>query len=180
MYVSPERVQQLVSAAGISIDTAQVQSAIDDAAFIVQQYSFFILGKSTDNTSGSLEDENARFLGHVKSNAIVKNLTTGASSKVSLIASNSLLTLTDPITFSVGQEYAIEDLKRYELAEMYKAAALLSSHTTALSAIGGSSERLGPIAVTSGNFGGVSAEQIAANLFEAEFLKIVGVQSAAV
>jgi len=103
------------------------------------------------------------------------------STAVSGVVDSTTLLLTDPdFEFGRGDFYLVEDLAKYELAERYKAAALVCARQEGAVATFTTtrSERLGPIAVTTG--AREDSSERSANLFEAEFLKIVGPQMAAV
>lgn len=189
MYTDEERVEALLSAAGVSADPSLIAAAIDDASFIVQQYNFKMRGTASEAATGTLKDATARFNGYVEAGAVVINATKRDAGEatyqttIKKVESNiSLTLLSETFTCLKSDRYEIEDLKRYELAERYKAASFVASQTEALTAnAGGSSERLGPIAVTTGNFGGVaSSASPPTNTFESMFQRIVGVPMAAV
>lgn len=185
MYTRESRIRALLDDAGVAYEPTSVSAALEDASYIVDGFDFWIRGAATSDTSGTLVDTEARFSGTVEVGARVVNLDrqeAGYSvfeSTVSVVDSNTQLTLASALDFIEGETYAIEDLKRYELAERYKAAALLVSRGEGGRFTGGDTrEELGPITVVRGVGG--EADEGVANLFEAEFLKIVGVAHAVV
>lgn len=103
--------------------------------------------------------------------ATVTNGVTGRKTYV-ISVEQTKLTLNDDIFSAPGEEYLIEDVPLVEMAERYKAAALLASRAAGTAA-GISSAALGPMRITYGT-NSQSEYQYWANEFEKEFLFIVG------
>lgn len=103
--------------------------------------------------------------------ATVTNSVTGEKTYV-ISVEQTKLTLNDDLFSASGEEYLIEDAPLVEMAERYKAAALLASRAAGTAA-GISSAALGPMRITYGT-NSQSEYQYWANEFEKEFLFIVG------
>lgn len=142
---------------------------MNDAATIVAQYPLARRGVASATTVGTLVDDSARYTDWVQPGARVTNRTSGKSTTVQAVTSNTQLTLTDPtFQFFERQEYEIEDLAARERAERYKTASLIFLKLSP-QAQGWESVRLGPAAASTGSWDTLEEN----NVYETEFRQIV-------
>ncbi len=186
-YTTTQIVTGLLEQAGVPVDSNQVGQAVDDSYPIIQEYDFWLKGTVDKEVTGQVIDVDARFEGVVQPNARVRNISARNRNKdkseyqstVKAVADTDTVDLNDDIEFAEGDVYRIEDTLKYELAQRYKAAALYTTQLEGGTSFStGQDESLGPISVS--DEAAEWGHDRPANVFEKEFLKIVGVPHAAV